>query len=75
MINQSVRCPSCGQFGFIVETDPADLEEFVATICHYCGHVLDREGLDECIAQGEAERNAPRANQGWRASRRLPGRG
>src|ERR1051326_3366380 len=30
---------------------PIYLEEFVATNCHYCGHVLDREGLDECIAQ------------------------
>jgi hypothetical protein len=75
VINQSLRCPSCGQFGFIVETDAADLEEFVATICHYCGHVLDRDGLAECLARGEAERTAPSANRGWRAPRRPTGRG
>ena len=57
MINESVRCPSCGQFGYIVATHPAALEEFVATICHYCGHILDREELDECLAQHAAERS------------------
>lgn len=56
MINQSVRCPSCGQLGYIVATGPADLEGFVATICHYCGHILDRDGLDECLARDEVAR-------------------
>jgi hypothetical protein len=60
MINESVRCPSCGQFGYIVATGTADLEEFVATICHYCGHILDRDGLRECLAQHDAERNRNR---------------
>jgi len=57
VINESVRCPSCRQFGYIVATGPADLEEFVATVCHYCGHILDRDELDECLAQHDAERN------------------
>jgi transposase len=60
VINESVRCPSCGQFGYIVATDPAALEEFVATVCHYCGHILDRDGLDECLAQHDAERGTRR---------------
>ena len=72
MINQSVRCPSCGQFGYVVETDAADLAEFVATICHYCGHVLDRDGLAECLAR---ERNTASSNANYRAPRRRPGRG
>ena len=70
MINQSLRCPNCGEFGFIVEIDATDLEEFVATICHYCGHVLDRDGLTECLEQSEGERTLPNANRGWRAPRR-----
>jgi len=56
LINESVRCPSCGHFGYIVATGAAHLEEFVATICHYCGHVLDRDELMECLARHEAER-------------------
>jgi transposase len=60
MINESVRCPSCGQFGYIVATGAVDLEEFVATICHYCGHILDRDGLLECLAQHDSERNPNR---------------
>lgn len=60
MINQSVRCPSCGQLGFIVETGPGDLDDFVATICHYCGHILDRDGLDEALARFASERNPRR---------------
>ena len=56
MINESVRCPSCGHFGYIVATGAADLEEFVATICHYCGYILDRDELAECLARHEAER-------------------
>lgn len=75
MINQSLRCPSCGQFGYIVATDPADLEDFVATICHYCGHVLDRDGLAECLARGEPLRTTPSANRAWRSPRRRPGGG
>jgi hypothetical protein len=75
MINQSLRCPSCGQFGYIVATEAADLEEFVATICHYCGHVLDRDGLAECLARGDAERNAPNPNGIYRSPRRPPSRG
>ncbi len=57
MINQSVRCPDCGHCGYIVATGAADLEEFVATICHYCGHILDRDGLIECLARRDAERS------------------
>jgi transposase len=75
MINESLRCPSCGQFGYVVATGAADLEEFVATICHYCGHVLDRDGLAGCLARGEAERNTPSSNRAWRSPRRSPGRG
>ena len=56
MINQTLRCPSCGQFGYIVATDPADLDNFVATVCHYCGHVLNHGGLAEFLAEIEAER-------------------
>lgn len=57
MINHSVRCPTCDQFGYIVATEPADLEDFVATICHYCGHILDRDELAECLARHDSERN------------------
>ncbi len=60
MINESVRCPSCGHFGYIVATGAADLEEFLATICHYCGHILDRDELIECLARDEAERKTRR---------------
>ena len=74
MINQSLRCPSCGQFGYIVATEAADLEEFVATICHYCGHLLDRDGLVECLARCEAEDDTPNPNRAYRPSRRAPGR-
>jgi len=74
MINQSLRCPSCGQFGYIVATDEADLEKFVATICHYCGHLLDRDGLDECLARGEAERTSQNSTRAYRPPRRPLGR-
>ena len=57
MINHSVRCPTCGQFGYIVATEPADLEDFVATICHYCGHILDRDVLAECLGRHDSGRN------------------
>jgi len=57
LINESVRCPSCGHLGYIVATGAADLEEFVATICHYCGHILDRDELLECLAEHDSERN------------------
>jgi len=70
MINQSLRCPSCGQFGYVVATDAGDRDDFIATMCHYCGHVLDRDGLAECLAQSEAERTGARANRAWRAPRR-----
>jgi transposase len=60
MINESVRCPSCGHFGYIVATGAADLEKFVATICHYCGHILDRDELAESLARHEAERSTRR---------------
>ena len=75
MINQSLRCPSCGQFGYDVATEAADLEEFVATICHYCGHLLDRDGLADCLARYEAEADTPNANRAYRPLRRAPGRG
>ena len=55
-----MRCPSCGQFGYLVATGTADLEKFVATICHYCGYILDRDELLECLARHEAERNTGR---------------
>jgi len=74
MINQSLRCPGCGQFGFIVATGPADLEEFVATICHYCGHVLDRDGLAECLARADAERETSGSNRVYRSPRRTSSR-
>jgi hypothetical protein len=70
MINQTLRCPSCGQFGYLVPEEALVLEGFVATICHYCGHVLDRDGLSECLARSEAERNAQAANRRWRPARR-----
>jgi hypothetical protein len=75
MINQSLRCPSCDQFGYIVATGAADLEEFVATVCHYCGHILDRDGLAECLARHEAQRDTPTSNRIYRSPRRPPGRG
>ena len=55
MINESLRCPSCGQYGYVAATGAADLEEFVATVCHYCARL--RDGLAECLARHEAERN------------------
>ncbi len=70
MINQSLRCPSCGQFGYVVATEAADLEEFVATICHYCGHLLDREGIAESLARRDAEGDTPSANRTYRPPRR-----
>ena len=75
MINQSLRCPSCGQFGYVVATEAADLEEFVGTICHYCGHLLDRDGLAERRSDRDAELNSPGSNRTYRPRRRSPGRG
>ncbi len=69
MINQSLRCPSCGQFGYVVATEAVDREDFVATICHYCGHLLDRDELLECLARCEAERNTPSPARTYRAPR------
>jgi hypothetical protein len=60
MISQSLRCPSCGQFGYVVSTDPVDLEDFIASVCHYCGHVLVRDELVECLARLDAERRKGR---------------
>jgi len=74
MINQSLRCPNCGQFGYVVATEAADLEDFVATICHYCGHVLDRDELAECLARCQAERNTPSSATTYRTPRRPSGR-
>ncbi len=70
MINQSLRCPSCGQFGYVVATEAADLEEFVGTICHYCGHLLDGDGLAEILARQDAERDTPSTNRTYRLPRR-----
>ena len=70
MINQSLRCPGCGQFGYLDANEAAGRNEFVATICHYCGHVLDRDGLAECLARSEAEHNLQAANRRWRPARR-----
>jgi hypothetical protein len=67
MINESVRCPDCGHCGYIVATGAADLEEFVATVCHYCGHILDRDGLAECLARRDAERDTGKGTpSGWK---------
>jgi hypothetical protein len=74
MINQSLRCPSCGQNGFIVATGAADLEEFVATICHYCGHLLDKERLVECLARNETQHDKPHPTGMFRPPRRSPRR-
>ena len=76
MINESVHCPNCGHCGYIVATGAADLGEFVATVCHYCGYLLDRDGLAKCLAPREAERSTPASppNSG-RTPRRWPGRG
>jgi hypothetical protein len=74
MINQSLRCPSCGQFGYLVATEAADLEKFVATICHYCGHVLDRGGLAECLGRGDAAGDTLGSAKIYRTPRRRPGR-
>jgi hypothetical protein len=70
MINESLHCPSCGQLGYVVATGAADLDKLVATICHYCGHVLDRDGVAECLARTEAERNMSSSNTRWRSPRR-----
>lgn len=56
MVNESLRCPSCREFGYLVSTAEDDLEDFSGAICHYCGHVLDREGLAVCLALTAAER-------------------
>ena len=74
MINQSLRCPSCGQFGYIVATEEADLEDFVATICHYCGHLLDRDGLAECLARCDEEGTPQSSTRTYRPPRRPRGR-
>jgi hypothetical protein len=57
MINESLHCPNCGHCGYIVATRAADLDKLVATVCHYCGHFLDRDGFAECLAPREARRN------------------
>jgi len=74
MINQSLRCPSCGHFGYVVATEEADLEEFVATICHYCGHLLDRDGLAECLARCATERTPQSSTRTYQPPRRSRGR-
>jgi hypothetical protein len=74
MINQSLRCPSCDQFGYIVSTEEADLEKFVATICHYCGHLLDRDGISECLTRCDAEGAAQTPVRIYQPPRRSPRR-
>jgi hypothetical protein len=69
MINQSLCCPVCGHCGYMVATDAADLEDFVAAICHYCGHVLDRDGLAACLAGGDPARSTPSPTRTWRPRR------
>jgi DNA-directed RNA polymerase subunit RPC12/RpoP len=56
MINEALRCPNCGRFGFIESTEDEDLDELAGAICHYCGHFLDHEAILECLAQTAAER-------------------
>ena len=61
MINDALRCPNCGELGFIEPTEEADLGELVGAVCHYCGHLLDRQALLDCLAATAAERqNRPR---------------
>lgn len=58
MINEALRCPNCGELGFIESTDEAKLDGLVGAICHYCGHFLDHQGIVECLAQTAAARQA-----------------
>ena len=81
MINESLCCPSCGHCGYICATGAADLEELVATVCHYCGHILDRDELAECLALGKAAATQASSNSAGpspsvdRSPRRSRGRG
>lgn len=60
MMDETVHCPSCGRCGYPAGTATADPQRFIAVMCHYCGCVLDREGLAKCRTPGEAAVPAPR---------------
>lgn len=55
MINESLPCPSCGQLGYLVSEHEEDLAELSGAICHYCGHVLERDEILERLAQAAAK--------------------
>jgi len=45
VINQSLRCPSCGEFGFLSDSVEPQAKDLSGAICHYCGHFLERDGI------------------------------
>jgi uncharacterized Zn finger protein len=55
MINPKLRCPSCGQLGFLVSEKEDDLAELYGAMCHYCGHVMERDEILEALARAAAE--------------------
>jgi hypothetical protein len=59
MMDETVRCPSCEQHGYLAGA-ALDLDRFVVAICHYCGCVLDRDELARCLARAAAARKTLR---------------
>jgi hypothetical protein len=45
MINESLHCPSCGEFGFLADSVDSDAKHLFGAICHYCGHFLERDAI------------------------------
>lgn len=45
MINESLQCPSCGEFGFLSDSVDSDAKHLFGAICHYCGHFLESDAI------------------------------
>lgn len=55
MINKSLPCPSCGEFGFLSDSVDCDAKDLFGAICHYCGHFLERDGILDLCRKAAAE--------------------
>ena len=59
MMDETLHCPNCGQCGYPSGTETVAPTRYLAVMCHYCGCVLDRDGLARCRTQPETVAPAP----------------
>jgi hypothetical protein len=55
MPHPALRCPNCGQHGYVIERRTGEIEPLVGAACHLCGHLLRSEEVERSLDEYQAE--------------------